>query len=1039
MIFGNTHVVIYALGHVLFRRFQHNLKDNFDKIKLYFILFHKKCFTAIKIYAIILIIALFLEHKKEIMELKLFKQHSAANDSRLKLCLILAIFALCTSIALAQTSITLDQNDMNMPVNVITSDAVANISAAGTYGLVFDTSGEDFFFRVGSGYDLTFNNTGAGIVTLRAMTMPRETFNLLYANGMSNSPTPSSINLNGDFDLFVKTDDATERVTNDTVSVIKVAAGAEVNAQNGALNIKMNDVINFPGDYITVHKLYGLNVGDYSTANLSGPLSIDITRDDTDGSTAGIFSEGATNITNDIDIKITDKTTRLYQNSDKYTAGIFGSVNVNSDKVNIDVKSSDIYTPVFGYAGDNQSYARFNAKEISISAAYTDDVEGSQNFAIALTYDSVADFNYGNACYSNGYEENGQDLENTVKLDGNILSVSNAILNINLTNDESYLKGWLTEDYFGQASSGTINILFKNGATWYADAVCGEMPRYFDPLYLPNTAHAIFNGGVIDLAWKEKERVEKLIALRGAAALFDTRTHRTIILDSAKMQNVNDLVVNTDLQNNVGDKFVLNNLNMEERPILLNASRAVEEEIAKIKTQIDVKVEYDPLLLKYIEEEMTGKQTFEDFEKLIVMEILRMGETELSDSVGIENIVEYGISKYSITPELETEVDEYRPLIYNSSRAIAEPRDLQTANIKITKLTIEKIVNGGDDDDDDGGDDDDDGCDNNNNKYKVTVVVTAEDTVNMLRNSSRLMSEDLLYRLDDIRRDNEGYKSNVWAKVYGAKHKTYSAQSDYTSEALGSSRAYYAKPQDYTISQNFIGGQLGLDSKTPYFSHDLYFGGFVDILTSDNSYVRGNGNMENIGGGLYASLVAKNGQYLDLVGRYGKIDGNFDIRDTSHRRIKADFDTNSLALSAEYGYKVKVNDGFSIEPQAQYSYTRISGFDYRASNNVNFMVDDIESNIGRLGVRLQDEGEDGYFYLGADYLYDFAKDTVLRASYGKDKQTIVINNHEDWYKLLVGGAVDISDSSNIYGEASTLLGDNINNSWKLDLGVRINF
>jgi|GEM_PF-3114691 len=888
--------------------------------------------------------------------MKEFKAKSATFSLHLKLCLALAVFTLSMSMAIAQDTVI----DTAPKLNASQLD-YQYVNTETTYKLSDDSS--EYLYKVtgpmGAFHFTT--NTAEGATTFKA-TPTAGNFALLHSDG-----NYSSINLYGNFNLEVNTDATTVRSSNNTINGILVQNSGTFNMQSngsaentGALKIKMTDT-NDTGT-ATQHHLVGINVNAASTANISGPLSIDITRENTYGNTFGIQSSGTVNITNDVDIKLIINKTPGTQ-YDRFFAGIDGSVDITADNLNIYVESSAPDQEFYGVRGSYSSYAKFNAKNTKITAAYAEGVEGYVNLAVFLEQPSRADFNYG---------ENGEDLGNTVQLEGIVASIDNAILNINLTNENSYIRGSISEYDILGGRKGTINLLLTKGATWYTDIWSGQDWIQY------NSANATFDGGVIDLAWKENAKRNN----QNLEDFFsDARAYRTITLKNAILKGKNTLVVNTDVANKKGDHFILETLNTDS-----------DDESTML-----VKVAYDPYIKDLIadNENKTLNVTFDNYHDMLKVMTIGGTGSKVITGVGAANIVESGLNFYTLTPDILT----------NTTSIQIEDGPPQpiftTVELLIKGLLIER---------------------NEDDNRNTTAVLTADDTISMLNWASRLQNENLQSRMGDLRINDNSRKNGIWVKTYAARQNIDSMDNE------------------NTIRQNFIGGQLGINDMVSLGSSNLFWGGFVDYLNSENSYVTGTGDMKNFGGGLFVSMFGRKGHYFDISGRYTKIDGDFDVTNINGDQITAEFDTKSLALTAEYGYKFLNQGGWVVEPQLQYTYSKINGFDYITSNDLLFTIGDIKSQLGRLGLRIGREQANGNFYAGLDYLRDFSNKTGLHAQDMNNSQyDSVVNAETDWFKLLLGGNVATSKYSNVYCEASMLLGNSIRENWKFNLGFNFGF
>lgn len=61
--------------------------------------------------------------------------------------------------------------------------------------------------------------------------------------------------------------------------------------------------------------------------------------------------------------------------------------------------------------------------------------------------------------------------------------------------------------------------------------------------------------------------------------------------------------------------------------------------------------------------------------------------------------------------------------------------------------------------------------------------------------------------------------------------------------------------------------------------------------------------------------------------------------------------TKAASISAEYSWNLHFNDFASVEPQVELTYGTVMGDDLTASNDVKIEQYDVDSFIGRIGVR----------------------------------------------------------------------------------------
>ena len=153
-------------------------------------------------------------------------------------------------------------------------------------------------------------------------------------------------------------------------------------------------------------------------------------------------------------------------------------------------------------------------------------------------------------------------------------------------------------------------------------------------------------------------------------------------------------------------------------------------------------------------------------------------------------------------------------------------------------------------------------------------------------------TNDLQRRLGDLRLANTN--QGVWAKYIGGKSKiTDGADAHMT----------------------YNGVQVGYDHKA---SNGWIFGGAIDYSTSSNSYANGSGDGKLGGIALYGTKKHDDGRYLDIIARGNRLSNDYKLYSVGGQRVNGDYHTYGTSLSAEYGKRIKKENGFYIDPSVEY-------------------------------------------------------------------------------------------------------------------------
>ena len=126
----------------------------------------------------------------------------------------------------------------------------------------------------------------------------------------------------------------------------------------------------------------------------------------------------------------------------------------------------------------------------------------------------------------------------------------------------------------------------------------------------------------------------------------------------------------------------------------------------------------------------------------------------------------------------------------------------------------------------------------------------------------------------------------------------------------------------------YNGVQVGYDHKA---SNGWIFGGAIDYSTSSNSYANGSGDGKLGGIALYGTKKHDDGRYLDIIARGNRLSNDYKLYSVGGQRVNGDYHTYGTSLSAEYGKRIKKENGFYIDPSVEFIVGRLNGVSYDAS------------------------------------------------------------------------------------------------------------
>ena len=190
-----------------------------------------------------------------------------------------------------------------------------------------------------------------------------------------------------------------------------------------------------------------------------------------------------------------------------------------------------------------------------------------------------------------------------------------------------------------------------------------------------------------------------------------------------------------------------------------------------------------------------------------------------------------------------------------------------------------------------------------------------------LRQAQLLLVEDDLsgihQRLGEV---ENGEKDNVWVRNVNSRQKL-AALSTGESETSG-------------FKQNVHRVQVGADAAV---TDNLRVGGFVGRSQANVDFNGhyGDGKVRSNSVGLYAAYLADNGIYVDNIVKYSRLRANSDHTEKRHY--------NAYTISSELGKRFSLVNDWTITPQAQLAWTRISSQENE---------DSLSSVYSRIGLRV---------------------------------------------------------------------------------------
>ena len=291
----------------------------------------------------------------------------------------------------------------------------------------------------------------------------------------------------------------------------------------------------------------------------------------------------------------------------------------------------------------------------------------------------------------------------------------------------------------------------------------------------------------------------------------------------------------------------------------------------------------------------------------------------------------------------------------------------------------------------------------------------------------RSENSDMLQRMGDVRLANE--ESGLWARYYGGKN------------------SFDAKNTKYSTSFNAY--QLGYDKQL---DNNKLFGAAVSYNKGKNTYeMGGHGDGKAVSLSVYGSWNSDKGHYADVIVKGGKLDNDYTVYNDMGHKLEGDYDTWGLSLSAEYGRRMQMQNGFYIDPSVQFTVGRVAGADYSASSDfldskglkkdMYVSQDAFTSAIGRIGLGMGKTTDKAMFYTKFALAHEFSGDfTTTFAAENEPTSSTAVDFGGTWFEWQLGGSMKVNDNSYVYATFEKKFGgDTGSNDWRLDAGLRWSF
>lgn len=283
----------------------------------------------------------------------------------------------------------------------------------------------------------------------------------------------------------------------------------------------------------------------------------------------------------------------------------------------------------------------------------------------------------------------------------------------------------------------------------------------------------------------------------------------------------------------------------------------------------------------------------------------------------------------------------------------------------------------------------------------------------------RTENDKLLQRMGELRHNGDE-QNGAWFRTHGSK---------------------IGRSGKFGFENKYTAYELGYDELTKNTAEvKRYQGAALSYTDGRSGYSSGSGDNSNKAISFYTTEIGSKGHYLDVVFKISNMDNDFAVYDTNSNKITGDFNNTGVSLSAEYGRKNTLQNGWYIEPQAQFTLGYLGGDNYTTNNGIEVRQSGIQSAVGRLGFNIGKEvSSAGIVYAKANLLHEFGGgyDVSMRDSSGAVTVSDIFN--DTWFEYGIGAALKTGRSSHLYFDVERSAGSDFKKDWQWNIGARWTF
>ncbi len=244
---------------------------------------------------------------------------------------------------------------------------------------------------------------------------------------------------------------------------------------------------------------------------------------------------------------------------------------------------------------------------------------------------------------------------------------------------------------------------------------------------------------------------------------------------------------------------------------------------------------------------------------------------------------------------------------------------------------------------------------------------------------------------------------------------------------------------DYRNNQS--GMTLGADAPLPVSVGQLSLGLMAGY--SKNDLAIGQGTSGKIGSyyvGGYGTWLLDDGYYLDAVLKLNRFRNESKVAMSDGDRAKGNYQSTGLGGSLEFGRNIRFDNGYFLEPYAQFSSVWIKGDSYALDNGMQARNDQTQSVLAKVGASagrsiILKDGAVVRPYVRLAAAHEFARDNEVKVNSTRFDNDLSGSRAE----VGAGVSVSLSERLQLHADFDYMKGRHVDQPWGANVGLKLAF